>query len=990
MIPSSAASSDVAYAVWNSEEDFLANPGRPLAKYTSNVLTTEAVSNKGYVYCYSDVTITSQVTLNQEQHLILDLGGNTLITKSKLMVNGTSSLGWHNPGSVTIINGTVIHEDGQFIQPRPNSEIYFENVDVIERGKSNFIYDGASLRIVHFKDCTITVEGAGSFKMFNLAAAYSGEGADILYKNEEGKGTDYVRNIVFENTALIDNSGGAGYIVSVRGTHADFVNVSFIYGSSFNNLSDNFLEVLNDSAVVTVNVAKGARFASEEVPISASNLDVKFYDSIEVVNKHRVSFGKETDILTSGTQNPENPELIFGKSGDEKYPYQLCHYLCDVTWVIESEHVEKQVVTESGYADGLRLSYSATTGSYYTRDDKVYVENHMGWTATEGGEDYSETVTLVEKESTFYAVFAEFPVYAVEYSSADKTEIISGLTENVLTSQQLSAFKDGSYVYVYEDITWSSDTVAYLGDITLTIDLGGNTFYKSKLNSRESGTLELDGTSLTIKGGTVESSMTGFAALKNGAELVIEDATVAFDNYPAIRLESGNVTVKSSKINQNATDVDAPFVLFTLADTAEVEIESSEVILAGPLSTVIPVDGAVADAGITVTDCGTLYADSLFTLSEGVAGKIADGAEFSLTIGDTDVIAREMFDDCESKLEAEYSVLTASKFASKPVSENGLVVLPLGLKVIAIDDGVFAYTLAKDEIDVKFNMALSLGFTANFYISTDYPVTYTETYLGNTKVDDLKKVTIDGGEFYLVSVGGITVADAFDTINVRVGYESADGSGYANELAYDPTDYFAELLSDEDPLNRKLAAAAVNYIASAYEYYTAVLPEDAKVLLESDAYLDSLRDSAELPEDGVKTELGNLSLAFKSAQLYLSSDLYVRFNLNETFSGTLNLDGTVYTVDEGLCDGKSYIQLKLTAHALYGKAIEISGTASDGTAIAGKYSLMGYVAYFADEDALSAMLDAFYAYCYEAFVYDNGGVLPPYIDHTPPLDAELS
>lgn len=51
-------------------------------------------------------------------------------------------------------------------------------------------------------------------------------------------------------------------------------------------------------------------------------------------------------------------------------------------------------------------------------------------------------------------------------------------------------------------------------------------------------------------------------------------------------------------------------------------------------------------------------------------------------------------------------------------------------------------------------------------------------------------------------------------------------------------------------------------------------------------------------------------------------------------------------------------------------------------------SLATYVSSYSEDDgALYNMLVSFYAYCYEANVYMNRGVIPPYIESLPPIDV---
>ena len=99
--------------------------------------------------------------------------------------------------------------------------------------------------------------------------------------------------------------------------------------------------------------------------------------------------------------------------------------------------------------------------------------------------------------------------------------------------------------------------------------------------------------------------------------------------------------------------------------------------------------------------------------------------------------------------------------------------------------------------------------------------------------------------------------------------------------------------------------------------------------------------------------------------------------------------GESLVVENGKVGDVTYITVTPSLYEIYKDTIEIRGTSADGTAILGEYSLTQYIRAAGDANApLAEMLNALYAGCYEAFVTYNGGVVPPYVEHTPTVDVE--
>ena len=1005
--PSSAATEEAGYAVWSSEEDYLANPHRPDATYSTQYLTTSNVAGKGYVLCYGDIFVSSQVQLDRKQNIVIDLNGYTMTASSKIIINGTSAPSWLDRASLTIKNGSLIHEKNQFIQPRPNSEIYLENLKITEKSNNNFIYD-ASLRILHFKNCTFEIAPeCTSGAVISLSAAYDCTNADRLLPREaDGTYPDYERNIIFEDSRFIDNSTKSYNFIYIRDAGVrDQVNVCFTDGAGFDKeIGDNFIVCENDRVeYAKFVVAKGARFKEQSIPFDATNFGITFYDKVEVYgeNGNFVSFGRETDLVAKiEDQYPLDPELTWGKSGDDAYPHQLCLFHCTVTWDTGIEGVDP--ITVEGYADGLRISYPVDTSApAYGDDGKLYMRTHEGWSLNEDGSDWQKEVIISEKEVTYYAAYSGVAIAVAEFSSSDASvdNIISMSLSNQVSNQTFREFSDNSYVKFFTDVYYVSDDTAVIGSEgvskTLTVDLGGNTLYKDFVSTPGSGAFELVNGTLNIVNGTVSSSRTSLAIVNGQSTLNIsDDVVLLYNTAPLLKMNGGTVNLNGCKLSQGSTD-DVPTILYTGSEgDAAVNVNACEINASGALASYLPSsEGEGLNMILNVTDCECIVANSLFSLSRIVADRVPAGSALSFNMTNSGAKTPVVFDvagrsDGSIALDGVYSIGAGCYLDAVPALEFGTLALPDSMRALKIVHPIFGYVVGESDFTMKFNLTLEAGFTANFYVPVRSDLAYFESYLGRVESSSFVTAEIDGVSYYVFSVEGISAANSLDKIPVSFGFTDADGD-YAIGVNYDPISYFKDLLSDEDILVRKLAASALTYIKAAYEYSSTYVSAEVLEIFESEEYLSNVRPGADvIGRDDV--DRGNIAIAFTGAQLYLSDDVSLRLNLRGDFTGTLSVMDSVYNVTDGKVGECTYIEVPLGAVSLYMDEIVITGEKNDGTIISGEYSLTSYVNAMKDSDELlSSLLDSLFAYCYEAYVTYNGGVLPPYIDHTPPIDAEL-
>ncbi len=1002
VVPGVAKDEESGYAVWATEADYLAGK-EPLDVINSNRLTTTALTNKGYVLCYGDVVVREEdCVLGTGQFITIDLNSHTLSASKKIMVNGKNSSSWNPAGGVTIKNGKVVHLEEQFLQPRPNGEIYFENCEIEEKAtSSNFIYD-SSARIISFKDCTFTVNTEGNVKMIWLSNSFSYEKADRLNLSEDGKEQlDYVRNVVFENTKFIDNSKGKATLFYVYSPHPDLINISFTDCSSFNTIGNNFLvydsDAVAERATVNVCISKSTKYLEKSIPFAATSFGYTLYDSI-VRDGDGVIFGNKTEMLSPGEEQSEaNPKLIWGNSGDAALPYQLCNYTCTVSW-FDTPDAQEPSQTQADIAEGALLTRKAGTKGFYFKGDgenkRVYLESHEGW-ITENGSTPTLEVKVTDKETKLYAVTTDLPVSVAAFKSQNMADIIDGVVKTndgmaELYARDISGFDAGAYVYFYEDAAFAGDEeITFKKNVT--IDLGGHTLYKNHVESYGSAAIRVEGGAVVlIKNGAIVSSMTSVAYIENGrAEL--DKVNVSFDTAPAFYVLGGTVKLSSGSLTQCTNDTSVPAFVFANADSADINVDGTSLNIKGAFSA--SVASATAPVSIALKNLNSFEADSLYLLHGDVADSYS-GAAVSFALDNVKLNSKSVFDISTTSF-GKYPVkptctLTETcEFSAKPERNLAAYSCPSGLEIVGRAGDAPTYVLAPNLVSgVRCKPMLYAGLAMDLYIPTSTPATYVETVFGTVNCQDLVKETLDGVECYKLSLNGISVADCLRVQQIIIGFESGEYEYFA-DFEFDFTDYLNNELADNDPLVRKITASAISYISYAYEYTDTALPEEFAALLNSDAFKSALRASSEIPAPQGECNRGNIGLAFGGAQLYLSSDVSVRFNLRSDFTGTLSVNGKNYEVNEGKANGIGYIDVVLTPFDLYRDNIEISGS-SDTASVSGEYSLSEYFMSMGNENGeLRDMLLALWGYCYEAFVYDNGGVLPPYIDHIPPVDVEL-
>ena len=270
-----------------------------------------------------------------------------------------------------------------------------------------------------------------------------------------------------------------------------------------------------------------------------------------------------------------------------------------------------------------------------------------------------------------------------------------------------------------------------------------------------------------------------------------------------------------------------------------------------------------------------------------------------------------------------------------------------------------------DKFGLKVNMSLQEDFNLNFFVEKKGEMTF---------VIDGVAVTPDTSSmpgYYKVAKTGINPANAGKAVKLEVTY---NGNTLTKWIS--PIDYANNILSGENfnETEKKLMANVVKYIDAAYVikgYNTGETISEYTAI--SSIYNTYKKYATVAVVDRQAVDLSGITDALGGAQLNLESAPKFRFNLKEDYNGEVSFtytasDGSrktaTYAVVNGLCGGKSYIEIGFKAYFMT-EDIEI--TTAKGTAT---YNLANYYYYEINESGtLANLINALYAYCETARIY---------------------
>ncbi len=212
---------------------------------------------------------------------------------------------------------------------------------------------------------------------------------------------------------------------------------------------------------------------------------------------------------------------------------------------------------------------------------------------------------------------------------------------------------------------------------------------------------------------------------------------------------------------------------------------------------------------------------------------------------------------------------------------------------------------------ILYNLSIHSSFDVNLYIPTDT----VELYIDGERIDlsRLEITSVDGVEYYMYGILDIYASDAARSISVK---EVTDVGETVKEISV--VEHLGDLLSAEQPREVKnLAANALNYIASVYEYCGLnSTSEYYRVNELASTYVNYSSVFSDIEEKYSNT--AKISYAISSARIRMLNVLGFRFTLNPEFTGmiTVNTESNIYHFDvyRGHVDSKAYIDVFVSAH----------------------------------------------------------------------------
>lgn len=273
-----------------------------------------------------------------------------------------------------------------------------------------------------------------------------------------------------------------------------------------------------------------------------------------------------------------------------------------------------------------------------------------------------------------------------------------------------------------------------------------------------------------------------------------------------------------------------------------------------------------------------------------------------------------------------------------PKNNSRLSVDIKGGNMLPLENGE-GYVVAKP--DVKANLSLGSDFDFNFYVQKENYVSAAvneeELTLGDTEM-------LGGKEYVTVSYDEIEPARAAVPFTARIAM--TDGrSTYIASYPVSVSAYLKTVLTSAGETTdiaraKELAASMVKYIDTTYDYFEA--SDGADEIAELLTLIEGMEladvDIAAL--ESVNT-MSEVSFAVTASQINLLSTPKVRFTLNPEYSGTINVNGENFTVENGGCNGNTYIEIDVPAKQITNPVTVTADGRSGSFSVAAYYNYLG-------------------------------------------------
>ena len=881
-----------------------------------------------YIEGYADLSLTHTSRYGLTRDLTIDAKGNALV------LNGANSDYAFNPGEgVTLVikNATVSSLTAKLAYPGSDAcNIALENL------------------VINWTCTTLLDYGAGgTFTAKNCEFNFNGavDNSFLLYNENQKKTLDMT---FVDCTVNMAHSGSLSNAFVHLSTNALSSTVTVkVKGCDFNLNSAANSIFRNDSSISTFAVSiDPSDIESQNASTSFASAVPYFVSSLANSSTFTLANGVAFDrILDSSNVVKTTPTYPAGaqcaRQSDTAHPYVITDSFVTLTFKNGTETTAMRYASNfTGPLDSA-VSYAIVKVGNVNKVEEL----HGGWIDEQGNQvtDFvpvdGMVLTAGQGEATgIYATWAIFNAYETEvkyHSLQDGADLPTNTNDLI-----------GEYgiLRLYSDLSYTAAATTVLLPDGAVIDLNGNTLTMANFRF---GMRDSAKEGYTIKNGTLDCSP------NNNNILYANPDKRGYANFDTVTfigstnifdIRSGTLNLTNCTYNGSSSFVYAGSKVLTEdPNQISVNINGGNYTTTSDFITIKGTSGGnyLLKLDVQVNGNTTISCGYLVNLSGGYnpASKVDVSFSGAQVYSPSPKLINSTVDTIFN-----VSFLEGCRFSQDPTDISGSyapdkIITPGGLAIVPKQSGVYCYAV-DIPVSIDWNLTLYTDFNVNFivrYENIDY-----------VKVNGIKKSLTgarqpDGS--YVISVKSVAANLLAENITVEVGYDD----GYSVEFTKSVVDYASAIIDGQyNDLTKALVASSMNYVLTAYEYAQTVdaeakdTPEKLLQLVASDKF------SEYLPTDVTLTgseNRGNAQLAIASAQLNLTSKLKFRFNLNESYSGTLIINGKSYTVTDGKVGANelTYVELDVNAFALYGGVITIGGESSDGTAISGAYSLATYV-----------------------------------------------
>ncbi len=292
-------------------------------------------------------------------------------------------------------------------------------------------------------------------------------------------------------------------------------------------------------------------------------------------------------------------------------------------------------------------------------------------------------------------------------------------------------------------------------------------------------------------------------------------------------------------------------------------------------------------------------------------------------------------------------------------------------------NGEVTFTATKfSAFTISVSLTLEASMKVNLFVEAKDDVEVHGFYLDGKAVSYTLTTLDDGKTYYKIITPRVIPTSAATKHEFMVYVTDENGSISPVRIYFSVTDYCEKVLANEARYGteaRDLMANILYYIEAAHRYVGLTDTEDYKTVKTMvTKYINKVTYS--FVENTEAPDLSEVTDAIRTIQLILSDVPRYHFNLNATYSGKLVLHYSVYgkaysktyTVEGGKCNGYDFIELELNAYDLRGD-LRIETEGGEGVYNLGAY----YNATLGIDSALTALLNALYAYSEKAEEYKN-------------------